>query len=76
METKNKIDLLCWLTKAKQNSTFYKKNRKEINQYILILKASIDADKNPKKHKLDPLVVKEYAISIIKLIIDYFKNST
>jgi hypothetical protein len=76
METKNKIEFLCWLTKAKENKAFYKKNRKEINQYIIILKTSIDADKNPKKHKIDPLVIKEYAVSIIKLIIDYFKNSS
>jgi hypothetical protein len=76
METKYKIDFLCWLIKAKENKPFYKKNSKEINQYINILKTSIDFDKSPKKHKIDPLIVKEYAVSIIKLIMDFFKNST
>jgi hypothetical protein len=82
MKTQQKIDLLCFLTKAKENQTFYKLHRREINLCIRAVKASINfssnksgTQNNNKSGTQNPNrdAISNYVLTIVRLVTEYLR---
>lgn len=76
MDPKFKIDLLCWLVKAKDDKPFYAEHKDEIDLFICILKEDILSLCSPKiKKRTNVSDISPYILQILQLI-STFINST
>ena len=74
METKFKIDLLCFFNKVKGDKTFYRLYKRDINLYIRVLRDSIDIESKDKKNKTKKRfkLFTSYIPGIFNLVTAYF----